>query len=193
MANQKHSSLTPEHYTPSYIVEAARATMGSIDLDPASCDIANRTVRANVFFSHQPATSFWDGTKVVQKEHSGINGLAAQWHGNVFLNPPGGVIDGASAPVLWFEKLVDEFRAGNIHQAVFVAFSLEFLQTVQLSHAMRYARDAFICISKRRVKYLRADGTEGGSPPGASAILYIGPNRSAFVENFGGIGMVLNT
>jgi hypothetical protein len=32
-------------YTPSYLIEAARRTMGSIDTDGASSDIANKVVR----------------------------------------------------------------------------------------------------------------------------------------------------
>ena len=40
-----------EYYTPPAIIEAARQTMGGIDLDPASCEQANRTVQAANYFS----------------------------------------------------------------------------------------------------------------------------------------------
>jgi hypothetical protein len=39
-----------EFYTPSHTVEIARACMGGSDLDPASCAVANETVRASRFF-----------------------------------------------------------------------------------------------------------------------------------------------
>ena len=37
-------------YTPEYI-EAARIVLGSIDLDPASSDIANQLVRAKKYYT----------------------------------------------------------------------------------------------------------------------------------------------
>lgn len=40
-----------EWYTPARFIEMAREFMGSIDLDPASSDIANATVKASKFFA----------------------------------------------------------------------------------------------------------------------------------------------
>jgi len=59
-----------EMYTPSFLIEAARDVMGSIDLDPASCEVANRTVKADRFYTKEQ------------------NGLDKTWAGNVWLNPP---------------------------------------------------------------------------------------------------------
>lgn len=66
-----HSCASPEHYTPSPYTEAARYVLGAIDLDPASCERANSTVRAAQFYSAKD------------------DGLAQPWRGRVFLNPPG--------------------------------------------------------------------------------------------------------
>ena len=40
-----------EWYTPSRILDAARETLGSIDLDPASCAAAQARVQARRFLS----------------------------------------------------------------------------------------------------------------------------------------------
>ena len=75
MSNVRHSHESVEHYTPAGIVEAARATLGGFDLDPASCEIANRTVRASKYYTKEQ------------------NGFIQPWHGKVFLNSPGGWCD----------------------------------------------------------------------------------------------------
>lgn len=73
--NARHSSETFEHGTPPAIVEAAHAVMGGIDLDPASCEKANHYVEAVEFFNQED------------------NGFRQTWHGRVFLNPPGGLME----------------------------------------------------------------------------------------------------
>lgn len=59
-----------EWYTPTEIIETARRVMGSIDLDPASSEIANQTVKAETYYTAE------------------TNGLNKKWDGNVWLNPP---------------------------------------------------------------------------------------------------------
>ena len=67
VANNSHDD---EWYTPPEYIESARRVMGSIDLDPASNEHANKTVRASHIFTEQD------------------NGLKHEWFGNVWLNPP---------------------------------------------------------------------------------------------------------
>ena len=58
--------------TPRKYLDAARAVMGEIDLDPASSAEANETVRAIQFYTENE------------------NGLGQPWKGRVWLNPPFG-------------------------------------------------------------------------------------------------------
>jgi hypothetical protein len=110
IANPHHSSATVDHYTPLRIVDAARTLMGGITLDPASCALANETVRAGAYYDIE------------------ANGLALPWRGSVFLNPPGGTLDASlrlkkngslSATKVWWRKLVREWQSGRVEQAIF--------------------------------------------------------------------------
>jgi hypothetical protein len=93
-AGTLNSSESPEWYTPERYVEAARAVLGDIDLDPASSASANEVVRAKQFYT------------------ASDDGLVQPWPGRVFLNPP----YGTSAPkgsALFVPKLIDEYESGR--------------------------------------------------------------------------------
>ena len=74
-AGQPSTGGYPEWYTPAEIVEAARATMDSIDLDPTSCEAANENVKAKRFFA---------------KDDDVLN---QTWKERVWLNPPDHALD----------------------------------------------------------------------------------------------------
>ena len=88
-----------EWYSPPELIERARTVMGSIDLDPASCALAQRVVSARTWFDAKR------------------DGLKQRWTGNVWLNPPfnRGLID------QFIEKLLAERR--NFSQAMVVVHS----------------------------------------------------------------------
>jgi DNA N-6-adenine-methyltransferase Dam len=96
-----------EWYTPVKYIEAAREVMGSIDLDPASCELANQTVKAARYYTKSE------------------NGLMLPWYGNVWLNPPYGSINESRKMGLpaFMGKLVCEYLSGNINQAIALATS----------------------------------------------------------------------
>jgi hypothetical protein len=80
-----------ERYTPARYAEAARLVLGTIDLDPASSEVAQQTVEAEHFFTEQE------------------DGLSKEWIGRVWLNPPYHR-DLASK---FIDKLIREFTAGR--------------------------------------------------------------------------------
>ena len=191
----RHSSASNEHYSPPLLVEPARATLGgAIALDPFSCAAANATVRAARYLSLE----------------KGEDGFAVTWTATTaFVNPPGGAVRGKSQQSRGGFKLAAEHQARRVEAAIFVCFSLELLQVTQISSpaTLPLPLDFPICYPASRVAYYResrtaalpgvGDGLEvGGSPPHASAIVYLPPREpllarlgtDRFLEAFGPLG-----
>ncbi len=183
----RHSCDSPEWYTPSPFVEGAREVMGGIDLDPASHEEANRTVKATRFFT------------------AADDGLKQAWYGRVFLNPPGGLV------AEFWEHLI----ISGVPEAIWIGYSLEQLQTLQKfvvtplhfpicitskriafveNEAKKKARleeiDAININRKLRGEKLRPRNEKGGSPSHSNYVTYIGPNVQAFKDVFSKFGVV---
>lgn len=152
-----------EWYTPAAIVEAARRCMGGIDLDPASSEVANRTVKAQRYFTADD------------------DGLAHSWYGRVWMNHPYSKINN----LRWVPKLIAEYRVGNVAQAcaiVNASTSEKFFQPLY---------DYPICFFAKRVRFVKPCGGLGDSPTKGSAVVYLGPNVSRFVAEFSSMGRVM--
>ena len=164
----RHLSKTSEWYTPRDYVEAARIVLGGIDLDPASCNRANQTVRATRFFTEND------------------NGLIQPWTGRVFVNPPGGKNpDGQSNVVLFWRKFVTE----PIDAGIWIGFSLEQLQTLQSDVGYPHPIDFPVCLPARRIAFDSAT-SEKKQPSHANYITYIGSDVSLFCAVFSRLGVV---
>ena len=85
-ANRTSFTADNEWFTPAEHVDLVRQVLGEIDLDPASHRVAQKTIQAKSFFT------------------SAQNGLAKEWGGRVWLNPP------YAQPAIghFVEKLVSE-------------------------------------------------------------------------------------
>ncbi len=167
--NPKHSSKSQDWYSPTSIIEASRSVMGSIDLDPASSYVANGIVGATHYYTKED------------------NGLVMPWYGNIYLNPPGGKLDGKSLPKLFWQKLM---YSPKVTQAIFLAFSIELLQTSQLSDVPP-ATDFIICIPKRRLAFIDATGKPVKGNTHASAIIGYNVDYSLFTKTFRPVGSIL--
>lgn len=88
---KRRSQLSSEWYTPSLYIEAARRVLGGIDLDPASCGQANRTVRAACYYTKDD------------------DGLKQEWKGRIWLNPPYQGMAGA-----FMSRLAESYQAGDV-------------------------------------------------------------------------------
>src|SRR5437764_8904165 len=90
-----------EWYTPLPVIRAVRKVLGTIELDPASCEMANRSVRAERYYDVQ------------------LDGLVQAWRAEtVWLNPPYCKSGAVSNQELWTCKLISEYEAGNVKQAI---------------------------------------------------------------------------
>ena len=157
----QHSSKSQEHYTPDFVLDAVRKTLGTIDLDPASSEIANKKVKAKHFYTKED------------------DGLSQPWHGKIFCNPPGGKVGNQSLNKLFWYKLIDEVLEERVSEAIFLAYSIELLQTSQSHPNKRYHVASYeICIPKKRIAYINQDGNPQKSPPNAGMIVYV--NRDMY-------------
>jgi phage N-6-adenine-methyltransferase len=153
-----------EWFTPAEYVEAARDVLGGIDLDPASNDIANETVRAEQYFTKRE------------------NGLVREWRGRIWLNPP------YSHPVLgrFVVKLLREIDIGRVSSAILLTNALT---DTRWFHTAARASEA-ICFTRRRIRFLAPDGTLA-QPVQGQAFFYFGDDRLGFCRLFQNIGAVM--
>lgn len=129
-----------EWYTPKEIIDAAREVMGSIDLDPASSEIANKTVCAEKFYTIDS------------------DGLTKDWHGRIWLNPPyaRGMVG----------KFIDKLVDSEFEQAIVLVNNATdtkwFSRLVEISSS--------IVFSKGRIKFNKPDGSIGSPLQGQAIV-----------------------
>lgn len=154
-----------EWYTPQEYIEAARRTMGDIDLDPATCYAAQETVRAKNFYTKEDDSLRDD----------------CEWHGRVWLNPPYSAI-----PIKRFvAKLIQEFDAGNIDEAIIITNNSS---DTGWFHSLL---DRFpVCFTRGRVGFWRPDHDDFGARQGQT-LFYLGDYEQRFVEEFSAFGRVV--
>lgn len=152
-----------EWYTPADYIEAAREVMGSIDLDPASSDVAQETVRAARYYTAE------------------TNGLDKTWSGNVWMNPP----YASDLIGLFIDKLIQEMP--NIKQAIVLVNNAT--ETEWFYKLVRYSNA--VCFPRSRVKFYMPDG-KTGAPLQGQAVIYYGDNPERFADVFSSKGWCAN-
>ncbi len=160
-----------EWYTPARYIEAAREVMGSIDLDPASCAMANQVVKATCYYTEQE------------------NGLIQDWYGNVWLNPPFGLVHPGlrgstkSLQVYFMRTLLAKYRSHEVKQAIALVFGT--------SCCMPWFQPFWqfpLCI-KTRIEFDKPDGTKDHFGYG-NVFVYMGQNEQKFIDVFSEFGPV---
>lgn len=156
------SSKSDEWYTPRPIIDAVLATMGGIDLDP--CADPGRRVPAERHFTIAD------------------DGLACDWWGRVFLNPP---YCGQQLG-RWVRYLMYQLREGHVTQAITLTparTDTRWFQYLWRANAL--------CFVTGRVHF---DGPDGPGPTSATfptVLSYFGRRRARFATAFTYLGEVM--
>ena len=152
-----------EWYTPKEYIDAVKAVMGYIDIDPASSAIANEVVGAKRFYDIEE------------------NGLEQHWNGKIWMNPP----YAAKLITNFVDKLVEEFTNGNVTEACVLTNNATETQWFR-----KLAESAsIISFPNSRIKYWKADKTIS-APLQGGAIFYLGNNTIAFEKEFSDMGVL---
>ena len=146
--------------TPATLIELVRRVMRGIDVDPATNAGAQAVIRAATFYTLE------------------TDGLAHDWHGRVFLNPP------YSDPAPFVMRLLGEYDADNTTEAIALVNARTGSAWFQ-ALAVR----AWRCELRARVRFWRPDRLEGSVGRLSSVVFYLGPNARRFVNVFGSEGV----
>ena len=153
-----------EWYTPEQHITAVREFFGEIDLDPASSDIAQQTVKAKQYFTIDD------------------DGLSRDWAGRVWLNPP------YSQPAIqqFIEKTIQECDNGHVEELILLTHN--YTDTAWFHRAAGNS-DA-ICFTRGRIGFLSPEGKKA-APTQGQAFFYFGQRRDEFADAFCRFGFVM--
>ena len=164
-AHVANNSGNNEWYTPPEYVEAARRCMGSIDTDPASSEFANRTVKARTFYD------------------ADADGLAQEWSGNVWLNPP------YAQPLIqhFTDALSARYAIGQVTAGILLTNNAT--ETKWFQGAIMSA--SALCFPSGRIKFLDETGKPAKTPLQGQCFMYFGPDVPSFAREFGHFGAIV--
>jgi len=164
IAHVSYNSGENEWYTPAAYIEAARAVMGGIDTDPASCAQANATVKADKYYD------------------SKADGLTKKWHGRVFMNPPY-----AQPLIASFARAVAaKFSNKEITEAIVLVNNAT--ETEWFNEMIKHA--SAICFPNGRIRFVNKEGKPGGAPLQGQAVIYFGSKIQKFISEFKSFGWI---
>jgi hypothetical protein len=152
-----------EWYTPKEYIEKVREVLGGIDVDPASSDFAQKTVKAKIHYSILNS------------------GLDKSWIGTVYLNPP----YSSKEINAFISKFIEEYESGNITQGIVLTNS----DTDTLWYHRMAGISKAICFPRGRVKFYNKEKV--GQTPTGQSFFYCGKNEEKFKEVFTQVGIIM--
>jgi len=176
LVSEEKPQKSNEWYTPPRVIAAARCVMGGIDLDPASCKEANQIVRAPCYYTKED------------------DGLMQPWYGRVWLNPPysyagkrKGMESGDRPHSLmkrWIAKLIAEYQAGNIEQAILLT------KADPKQNWFAPLWDFPLCFARDRI-YFHRPSLEPEKMMFGTCFVYLGAHEEAFIDAFQKFGRIV--
>jgi phage N-6-adenine-methyltransferase len=152
-----------EWFTPKEYIDAARKLMGSIDLDPASCEEAQTIIQAGKYYTKED------------------NGLIQPWFGNVWINPP------YNMPLIeqFSNKVIQEYKDNNINSAVILTNNAT--DTNWFHSLLEYP----VCLTKGRIQFWSTNNTVS-QPRCGQSLFYLGKDIIKFTNIFNNFGVVVS-
>jgi ParB family chromosome partitioning protein len=164
------SSETEEWYTPHYIIEMVRGVLGDIELDPATCALAQGWIKAERYYTIAD------------------NGLWQDWNARtLFLNPPYGKTGTQSNQMVWMAKLLDSLPTiGSC-----VALTKTVPGYIWWDSLFNDCWPGPVCITRGRLCFVDSSGLLRGQSKAASSFWYYGEYPERFSSIFSKIGKVI--
>ena len=161
-----HKSL--EYYTPEWVTTLAKDMMGSITLDPASCDAAQKWIGADNYYTITD------------------NGLTKEWYGNIWLNPPYSKTDGKSNQAIWADALIQQYQQGEVSQAILLVKA-----AIGYKWFTKLIKNWPCCLLYERLSFVLENGNDDGQSKQGTALFYFGNNCDRFVSTFNDFGTII--
>ena len=157
-----NNSNNDEWYTPEEYIEMAREVLQHIDLDPASCAYANKTIKADRYFSIDD------------------DGLQHTWNGKIWMNPP----YGSKLIKEFAKKFVVEYRDGHIQEGIVLVNN-----STDSKWFRGLAKEASAIVFVTGRINFNSSFRESKRPLQGQAFLYFGKHNDSFLKVFSHIGI----
>jgi ParB family chromosome partitioning protein len=154
-----------EWVTPPQYLDAARAVLGGIDLDPASCILAQETVQAKQYYTREE------------------DGLKQEWKGRVWLNPP----YSADAVEAYINKLLHHVDTGAVTAGIVLCNNAS---DTKWYHSLLKSAAA-ICVVRGRIAFVNPKNQTAGKPLQGQTLFYLGCNLAKFYKHFNRFGVIM--
>ena len=162
------SSQSEDWYTHPEVVTLVHELFGGPpDLDPMSCEEANKVVKARKIYTAKQ------------------DGLLHPWYGTILWNPPWGGADDSAAKKRGLAKLLLAYKTGDVEEAVCV-LNANAMTTAWFAPLLDFP----ICIPPKRIKHYGPKG-QGGSPNSGTVIIYLGAEVDKFAHLFAKLGTIM--